>query len=201
MPAGSLDDAEVAVVDTLISVDERGRVILLNGPSSSGKSSIGHAMLRLLERPWFLVPVDVISGMRSSVHRQNLDQSAAEEMLRRTRSGYHRTVAALASVGNDVIMDYPLSEPWRLADLLEVLDGFDVTLVHVLCSAEELARREHARGDRPRGLATSQRVYEHGDHDLAVDTTVASIQECAETIVSRFPALAPPKAFDRLRGC
>lgn len=188
-----------AGVDTLVAVDEPGRVILLNGPSSSGKSSIGVAMLPLLDEPWFLVPVDVVSGLRSTVHRRPLDDAGVQAMLARTRRGYHRTVAALASAGNNVIMDYPLSEPWRLADLLVVLDGYDVTLVDVVCSRDELERRERLRGDRPPGLATSQDVYEHGERDLTVDTTAVSAEQCAETVVSRIDTLTRPKAFDRLR--
>ena len=184
------------------SSSERGRVILLNGPSSSGKSSIGRAMLPLLADPWFLVPVDDISGMRSTRHRRELDEAEVQEMLRRTRRGYHRVVAALVSTGNDVIMDYPLSEPWRLADLLDVLDGYDVTLVDVRCSAEELIRREKARGDRPEGLAASQTsVYVHGDNDIAVDTTHRTAADCAQEIVDRFETLSGPKAFDRIRAC
>ncbi len=123
-------------------------------------------------------------------------------MLRRTRRGYHRVVAALVSTGNDVIMDYPLSEPWRLADLLDVLDGYDVTLVDVRCSTEELIRREKARGDRPEGLAASQTgVYVHGDNDIAVDTTHRTAARCAQEIVDRFETLGGPKAFDRIRAC
>ena len=156
-------------------------------------------MLPLLQGPWFFVPVDAISGLRSTVHRLPLDDVAVRAMLMRTRRGYHRTVAALASVGNDVIMDYPLSEPWRLADLLVVLDGYDVTVVDVVCSPEELERRERLRGDRPLGLARSQAVYDHGDRDLSVDTTTASPEQCAETIVSRLDSLPHPKAFERLR--
>ncbi len=128
-----------------MSTQARGRVILLNGASSSGKGSIGRALLPLLPDPWFVVPVDGISGMRSTVHTRQLTEDEIAEMLTKTRRGYHRVVAALASVGNDVIMDYPLSEPWRLADLLEVLTGYDVTLVDVHCSDEELERRERAR--------------------------------------------------------
>jgi len=176
-----------------------GRVILLNGPSSSGKSSIGRALLPLLPDPWFLVPVDGISGMRSTVHLRSLSDQEIGEMLTRTRRGYHRVVAALASQGNDVIMDYPLSEPWRLADLLEVLEPYDVTLVHVGCSPAELARREHARGDRPAGLAASQRVFEHGDCDLEVDTTTSSPAECAAAVVTALDNRTHDTAFGRLR--
>lgn len=175
-------------------------MVLLNGPSSSGKSSIGQAMLPLLAEPWFLVPVDAISGMRSTVHRDELDEAGIGEMLRRTRRGYHRVVAALASTGNHVVMDYPLSEPWRLADLLGVLEGFDVTLVDVRCSPAELQRREQARGDRPVGLAASQRVFEHGERDLTVDTTTTPPEQCAAAIVHGMERLPAVKAFDRLRA-
>lgn len=178
---------------------DAGRIVLLNGPSSFGKTSIGKAMLPLLEEPWFFVPVDSVSGLRSTVHQRQLDYSAVSEMLHRTRLGYHRVVRALASVGNHVLMDYPLSEPWRLTDLLSVLAAFDVTLVEVVCSPEELSRRERLRGDRPVGLAASQRVCDHDEQDLTVDSTNSSPEECAAYIVDRLDKVPSPKAFDRLR--
>ena len=178
-----------------------GRIILLNGASSSGKSSIGRALLPLLPDPWFFIPVDALGEMRSTVHTRVLDDAEIDEMLRRTRLGYHRAVAALASTGNDVIMDYPLSEPWRLHDLLDVLRDYDVTLVEVRCAPEELDRRERIRGDRPAGLARSQAaIYVGGEHDIAVDTTSASPEACARRIADELNTLTPPKAFARLRS-
>lgn len=176
-------------------------MILLNGPSSAGKSSIGRALLPLLPGPWFLVSVDAIGAMRSVAGTAALDGEALEEVLRRTRRGYHRVVAGLAAAGNDVVMDYPLSEPWRLEDLLHVLDGFNVVLVDVWCSPQELERRERARGDRPPGLARSQTaVFAHGDRDITVDTTTESAEQSAATIVEVLPAVIRPIAFDRLRS-
>jgi chloramphenicol 3-O phosphotransferase len=184
----------------LVPAVQRGRVILLDGASSSGKSSIGRALLRVLAGPWFLFPIDALGAMRSTHHPRALDDDEIDAMLRRTRLGYHRAVAALACVGNDVIMDYPLSEPWRLTDLLDVLDGYDVTLVDVRCSPAELDRRERARGDRPAGLARSQsHIHAQGDNDIVVDTTSTSPDACARTIATELAALAAPKAFDRLR--
>ena len=121
-------------------------------------------------------------------------------MLRKTRRGHHRVVAALAETGNDVIMDYPLTEPWRLNDLLDVLAGYDVTLVDVHCSQEERTRREQHRGDRPQGLSASQTdVFSHGDNDIQVDTTTRSPTACAHDIATRLNAINSPNAFDRLR--
>ncbi|SFF87901.1 chloramphenicol 3-O phosphotransferase [Actinoplanes philippinensis] len=180
--------------------DRAGRIILLNGASSAGKSSIGRAMLPLLSDPWFFMPVDAINAMRSTLHTRVLDDTEITGMLTRTRLGYHRAVAAMASAGNDVVMDYPLSEQWRVDDLLKTLAGYDVTLVEVRCSPDELERRERRRGDRPIGLALSQRlVYAHGDFDIVVDTTDTGPDECAKQIVDSWGALAAPKAFDRLR--
>jgi chloramphenicol 3-O phosphotransferase len=108
-------------------------------------------------------------------------------------------VAGLASVGNDVVMDYPLSEPWRLTDLLHVLDGHDVTLVEVWCAPDERVRRERERDDRPTGLTRSQEeVYGHG-HDIRVDTTTTDSAACARMIVEALPSVTRPKLFDRLR--
>lgn len=176
-----------------------GRIILLNGASSSGKSSIGRALQQTFADPWFFFPVDALGAMRSTEHTRPLDAGEIDVMLRRTRCGYHRAVAALASAGNDVIMDYPLSEPWRLADLLDVLAPYDVTLVDVHCSADELERRERTRSDRPVGLALSQvRVFEHDERDVAVDTTTTSSGACATIIASEMEAITSPKAFQRL---
>ncbi|QIX25292.1 hypothetical protein ncot_00845 [Nocardioides sp. JQ2195] len=49
--------------------------------------------------------------------------------------------------------------------------------------ADELELRERTRGDRPIGLARCQRVFEHKDHDIMVDTTHTS--GCIETGAGR----------------
>jgi chloramphenicol 3-O phosphotransferase len=180
--------------------DRKGRVILLTGTSSAGKTSIGWALQGVLPDPWFLVPVDLISGMRTHPLVPAPDAIETEQVLLRTRRGYHRVIAALASEGNDVIMDYPLSEPCRVDDLIVVLDGYDVMVVQVQCSLEELARREQCRGDRPIGLAASQASgYMIEDYDLAVDTTDTNAETCAFMIANALEVVPSPRAFERLR--
>ncbi|WP_077799904.1 chloramphenicol phosphotransferase CPT family protein [Streptomyces sp. JHA26] len=176
-----------------------GRIIFLNGTSSSGKSSIARELLDILDDGvFFHLAVDSFNAMRT---RRALGEEELDTALRRTRMGFHRSVAAMAEVGNDVIVDHVLSEPWRLLDCLSVLRPEDVLFVGVHCPPEELARRERARGDRPVGLAAQQYdlVHRHGDYDLECDTGTATPRECAERIKDFLPHLPRRTAFARLR--
>ncbi|MFI5717161.1 chloramphenicol phosphotransferase CPT family protein [Nocardia sp. NPDC051750] len=179
-----------------------GQVILLNGVSSSGKSSIARQLLVDLDRPFFHMGVDMIGAMRSVARTRELDDVALAEILRRTRAGFHRAVAAMASAGNDVVMDHVLSEPWRLRDCLTVMTGLDVVFVGVRCSLGELQRREQQRGDRSPGTAAGQiaAVHAHGIYDLEVDTSVNSVEACSAQIKNYLGRASFPCAFDRLRA-
>lgn len=181
-----------------------GRVVLLNGTSSSGKSSIARELLAVLGGdPYFHLAVDAVNAMRA---RNEIADGRLDDVLRRTRLGFHRAVAGMAAGGNDLVVDHVLSEPWRLDDLLDVLDGLDVFLVGVRCPLPELERREAARGDRPPGLAAHQyaAVHAHGVYDVEVDSGSATPAECAALITAHVEgAIArgePPTAFARLRA-
>ncbi len=177
-----------------------GRIIFLNGTSSSGKSSIARELLEILDDGvFFHLAVDGFNAMRS---KRELGAEELEEALRRTRMGFHRSIAAMAEAGNDIVVDHVLSEPWRLLDCLTVLRPEDVLFVGVHCPLDELTRRELARGDRPPGLAAHQYhlVHEHGDYDLECDTSTASPRQCAQQIKEFLSHRPNPTAFTRLRG-
>ncbi|MFJ2090171.1 chloramphenicol phosphotransferase CPT family protein [Streptomyces sp. NPDC087901] len=176
-----------------------GRIIFLNGTSSSGKSSIARELLDILDDGvFFHLAVDSFNAMRS---KRELGAEELDAALRRTRMGFHRSIAAMAEVGNDIVVDHVLSEPWRLVDCLTVLPPESVLFVGVRCSLDELTRREQARGDRPSGLAAFQYdlVHAHGDYDVECDTGTASPRACAERIREFLPHRPSPSAFTRLR--
>jgi chloramphenicol 3-O phosphotransferase len=182
-----------------------GRIILLNGASGSGKTSIAEQLLLVLDEPWFHLPVDAINAMRSRQRTLELSPADLELVLARTRAGFHRAVAGMAAAGNNVIADHVLSERWRLLDCLAVFAAFDVVFVGVRCAPAELARRERLRGDREPGLALAQheRVHAHGRYDLECDTTHASPLDCALSIkafLARARDRNTPRAFDELRA-
>src|ERR1017187_1984350 len=134
-----------------------GQIVLLNGVSSSGKTSIAEQWLSVLQRPWFHRPVDAINGMRAKHRTLALSPAELDVVLARTRAGFHRAVAGMAAAGNNVVMDHVLSERWRLLDCLTVLADFDVVFVGLRRSA----RRGHRRPNRAAasaGLAADRRV-------------------------------------------
>ncbi|MBF6348958.1 AAA family ATPase [Nocardia flavorosea] len=179
-----------------------GRIVLLNGVSSSGKTTIARRLLRDLERLFFHMGVDMFGAMRSESRTHELDPSGLAAVLRNTRAGFHRAVAGMARAGNDVIMDHVLSEPWRLSDCLAVMTGIDVVFVGVHCPPTELRRRERHRADRSIGTANGQldSVHAHGIYDLEVDTAAASIEECSARIKDFLIRAPETRAFDRLRA-
>lgn len=181
-------------------MSSRGRLVLLNGPSSAGKTTLSQAVAARLPTPWLLLPIDLFHQIRT---RPDADLTPRQwnDVFRRTRAAYHRALAGAVASGCDVLGDHALSEPWRLDDLLRVTEGLDVLLVHVTCSPAELRRREKARGDRdPKTAVTQQRqVFQHGDCDLTVDTTYGPDEPTAALLeLIRTPPAS--RAFDRLRN-
>ncbi|MFE6482442.1 AAA family ATPase [Streptomyces sp. NPDC057757] len=175
-----------------------GVVVLLNGASSSGKSSIARELLGVLDGTWFHMPVDAFHSMRGGGEIADEDLQAE---IDRTAKGFHRAVAGMAAGGNNLVVDHPLSRRWRLLDLLGLLVPEDTVLVGVRCPLPELERRERERGDRQPGLAAMQydAVHSHGPHDLDVDTSLHSPRECALRVRDLLADRPSPTAFETLR--
>ena len=180
-----------------------GQVVLLNGVSSSGKTTLARQLLADFETPWFHMGVDMIGAMRAERQTHDLDAAGLSDVLRRTRAGFHRAVAGMAFAGNDIVMDHVLSEPWRLADLLEVMIGVDVVFVGVHCGADEVKRRETGRGDREAGTALAQieHTHMHRIYDVEVDTSAEAVPACSARIRDYLARHRAPsdRAFDELR--
>lgn len=162
-------------------------IILLNGVSSSGKTSIAKALQKLLEAPYLHVCIDSFEQMMPD--RYDLGgEFAWQAIFNKLLSGFHHSLAALAQCDNNLIVDHVLvegAEPltW-LPECLTLLDPFDVFLVGVHCDLEELERREQERGDRPAGLARWQytRMHRQVVYDFEVNTSVHTPEECAVLI-------------------
>ncbi|MFI7452433.1 chloramphenicol phosphotransferase CPT family protein [Nonomuraea sp. NPDC049714] len=154
-----------------------GRIIMLNGASSSGKSTLARSLQRRLDEPFLYVSSDQFVAAGMLPERRDRDGPFAwwPEMRPRFFHGFHRCLPALAGAGNDLIVEHIIEFPaWRVL-LAELLAGFDVFLVGVHCDLDELDRRERARGDRRigegRAHVEKDGIHTFGPYDYEVDTT------------------------------
>lgn len=189
-------------------------IILLNGSSSSGKSTIARSLQRRLE------PQPVLTGLDTFVfghlppawldsphgcHFTETPDGAVHLSLGLGGQGlakaFHRSVAVLADCGLSVIVDDVLFETWLLQDWLEATRDHEVFFVGVHCELVEAERRELARGDRQPGQVRSHfdKVHAHGVYDASVDTTHTSPRDCAQSLVKMMAERSGPSAFERLR--
>lgn len=196
-----------------------GRIILLNGSSSSGKTTLALTLQRVLRDPWQHVALDQfrdglpgkVRGLNSppgtpgaqglNVVPVDLDGQRVTEIrfgdfgeavLRAMR----RTVAELAQQGVNVVVDDLLFKPAYLEDYRAALAGLEVWFVGVRCALGVVEQREALRPGRFPGTATShfKSVHEHGQaYDIEVDTGQNDPNTCAQQIVQRLTA--PPAAF------
>ena len=173
-------------------MSSRGRVIVLNGTSSSGKSTLVRALQARLDGPWLGVGIDTVVYALpkayldlpgwADVFRYVPAESGSPapfrietgELGHRLIEGMHGMVASLADAGLSVIVDHVLLEPEWLPDLAAT-----ARRATRCCSSASGARstsswraRRPAK-DRTIGQAAAQFdvVHRAGGYDLEVDTS------------------------------
>lgn len=113
----------------------------------------------------------------------------------------YSAAAALASIGNDLIIDDVIFDRRVLQIAVRTLLPFHVLFVGVRCPLEIAEQRERERGDRMEGLARFQYplVHSHGIYDFEVDTSILSSTVCANQIRQRLQNGSAPNAFHILQ--
>jgi len=184
-----------------------GKIIILNGTSSSGKTSIVSALQDILEEPFLDAGIDKFIWM---LPRRYLYLPLWDEVLglateagpvgHRLMSGMHHTIAALSRTGNNVVADHVLVERAWVEECARLFSALPALFVGVRCPLPVLEQREAARKDRTLGQARAQfpLVHAHGIYDLEVDTSEASAEACALQIKGRLETKRPPDAFRHL---
>lgn len=185
-----------------------GTILVLNGTSSSGKTSIVRALQEVLEAPYLDAGIDRFLWM---LPKRYLNPPLWDTVLGRADragpvghqlvSGMHHAVAAMARRGNCVVVDHVLVEPRWTRECAVLFRDLPAFLIGIRCPLEVLEEREKARTDRTLGQAKTQfhLVHAHGIYDLEVDTSLLSPDECAGRIKERLQDGAPPTAFKHLR--
>lgn len=177
----------------------KGRVIVLNGPSSSGKSSLAQALQRRFVQPHLHVTLDAFRAMEPPGYFEAVQPEQLALRVAALCRALNATTAEYARHGLNVLLDHVLpAVGWKY--LAEDLVEFSVFLVGVHCSLPELQARELCRQDRPAGLAASQfsAIHRDTEYDFSVDTSESSVEECATAVVDWFLYDPSPNAFAKV---
>jgi chloramphenicol 3-O phosphotransferase len=185
-----------------------GTIIMLNGTSSAGKTSIITALQEILDEPYLHAGIDTFFHMLPTRYlwgaqwAEVLDQASHVGPVGRTvAEGMHNAIGALARAGNYVLVDHVFLEPAWVIECAALFADIPAYLIGVRCPLAIAEQREQRRQDRAPGQARAQfdRVHQHAVYDFEIDTAAADAAMCAAAIKQYLSAGAAPSAFQRLR--
>jgi chloramphenicol 3-O phosphotransferase len=198
-----------------VSVVAAGRVVVLNGTSSSGKTSTANAFQAARSQAgelWVVIGLDDFIGKLPAgwVEVGEWVGSRAGDGVQLVRDGeragfhigadaqrllraYRRSVREIARAGINVLVDEVSIEEYEWLDWREALAGLGAVWVAVRCDIEIASQREGERGDRVLGLARGQVdvVHRYPAYDLELDTTVTPVEEVARQLDEFVRTLGP----------
>src|SRR5258708_1171167 len=183
------------------------QIIYLNGPSSSGKTTLAKALQHAFKEPFLHVGIDKIIGwMPEKINdwtggeaplgyswKKSVDESGnpiqelqAGPYAQKIGKTSQEVVLALAKMGHRIVIDDVSFGKQQLDEWKKTLEGFQVLWVGVNAPLPVLAQREKERGNRILGSARGQfhKVHVDASYDLEIDTHQASISENVEKIKS-----------------
>ena len=163
-----------------------GTIIILNGPSSSGKSTLSRNLQKLWPKPLYYTSYDLVEEEMSPYQYSRHTYENHPDPVKDFLDVMYTTAAAMAHMGRDVVIDNCLFDTEDIIDLCRRrLDGIPQVWVRVKLDQDELDRREKARGNRAIGKARWQAEHitpkEDEAYDVIVDTGNPS-PDCAKAI-------------------
>jgi chloramphenicol 3-O phosphotransferase len=175
----------------------RPDIILVNGPSSAGKTTLCRALQAAIEDPYLVAGFDDFIFMAPPRYYRGADTGRQSEhdaftalgvemvttsppgappavtarfgpVFRRILDAMAPAVRALVDSGNAVIFDHVLHDRAMQESCRKAFDGLDVFTVGVTCPIDILEARERERGDRVLGRARGLAGVVHGFLDYDV---------------------------------
>ena len=164
---------------------EKGRILFLNGVTSSGKTSIVEALQSRRDVFFYVVANDLFQEMVGEEYlREDYWKYLGEVIILM----YH-TAKLFSDMGKNVIIDGILVERRGVAPHYEQLQAIlrdnPLDIVELYCPLEICRQRNIARGDRYETQSEEQAALMAKDirYSMRVDTSVYSPEECAEQII------------------
>lgn len=167
------------------------QIIILHGASSSGKTTLARAVQQRTKAPFWHISIDHLrdTGVlpMQRFRTGEFDWSDSRSAI---FEGFHRSLAAYANAGNNLIVEHILDTPGWIETLKYSFAAHDVLFVALHCTIDVLRQRELARGNREIGSAVrdQQTIHLGRVYDLELDATDdidANVTRTLEALKSR----------------
>ena len=164
---------------------EKGRIIFLNGVTSSGKTSIVEAIQDRDDVFFYVVANDLFQEM---VGQRYLEENYWKYLSEVILMMYH-TAKLYSDMGKNVLIDGILVERDEIKphyqQLLDILKENPLDIVEIYCPLDICKQRNILRGDRYKTQSheQSERTATGIAYRLRVDTSLHSSVECADMII------------------
>ena len=146
------------------------QTVLLNGPSSSGKSTLAKALQALIEnrRSERYEVVSIDDFMKGSPN-----ETIYEDDVYAVSGDLCEKALEILGSGSGVIIDHVITSERIFTQLTEMLSAYPLRLVNITCPLDVLREREVERGDRCIGSAeaSAEYLYPKDGYELTVDTS------------------------------
>lgn len=154
------------------------QIILLNGPSSSGKSTLAKALRKLIEekrnQQYAIVSIDDFLKMTT-------EETIYEDDVFEISCVLCEKVLERLETAPGVIIDHVITSQRIFDQLVKMLCAYPLHLIQVTCPLEVLREREKARKNRCLGSAEAsyEYLFPKDGYELTVDTHRMSTAQCA----------------------
>lgn len=171
-----------------------GRIIFLNGVTSCGKTTVAECVKAMCSEPVYVFSNDIFHNMVSPrVYEKH--ESAFWHFVADTITAQYYAARGCADAGFTVLIDGMLLDLPEYVErfgrrnielVTEIFAGCDFTLIDLTCPADELRRRNIARGDRGVNQSDEQLSFMTKSYhaDLTVDVMTVMPDETAEMILN-----------------
>jgi len=179
-------------------IESIGRVVLFNGPPSSGKTSLVNSLREEMAEPWFYLSLD---DFRSGFSERWWFEDRGQ-LFERVMSGYLGSLLQMSKAGVDVLAESVIT-PARQHLYESTFGETPMLLIGVMCPLDVAIEREGARNDRLRGpIELDAQEYDavHAglSYDIEVSTTAGNPSELAVELAARIGLLVASPFSDHL---
>ncbi|HOP10144.1 MAG TPA: AAA family ATPase [Oscillospiraceae bacterium] len=183
---------------------KNGNIVILNGVTSAGKSTLSRALQAAFDEPYYYVALDTLNDVICpfTANRQKFQDP---QIMNRAVPVMHMLIRDFSQKGLNVIVDHILCDggDW-FYDCVDALFEYPVMFVRVDCDRDELFKRAKKRGYKtPERLNQIDRqlaqMHKHGFYDVVISTSTNTTEENVQKIKTALLRQDEWRAFRQLK--